>query len=315
MLKAYQTLTCTLFLLPAIALAENALLTGKADEALAALRTRLQIDPADAEAHNLMCRVYYQLERWDDSVHACERAVNLQPRNSEYHQWLGRAYGRRVEASGPVGALFMVRKVKAEFERAAALNADSLSARADLAEFYMEAPFFMGGDKTKARQLADYVAQRDPAQGQFMLAQIDEKKNKPKAETEFKSAVRASGGRADYWFELASFYRRSGRPEEMQLAVDKASDLSSKDPIVLFFCARLLLNAGRNYPGAVQMLRSYLSSGNFGEDGPAFQAHYILGSLLERQGDTRSAAAEFRSALALASLYKPARDALAHVSR
>src|SRR5260370_23792297 len=238
MLKAYQTLTCTLFLLPAIALAENALLTGKADEALAALRTRLQIDPADAEAHNLMCRVYYQLERWDDSVHACERAVNLQPRNSEYHQWLGRAYGRRGEASGPGGALFMVRKVKAEFERAAALNADSLSARAALAQFYMEAPFFMGGDKTKARQLADYVAQPDPAQGQFMLAQIDEKKNKPKPETEFKSAVRASGGRADYWFELASFYRRSGRPEEMQLAVDKASDLSSKDPIVLFFCAR-----------------------------------------------------------------------------
>src|SRR5260370_24147424 len=159
MLKAYQTLTCTLFLLPAIALAENALLTGKADEALAALRTRLQIDPADAEAHNLMCRVYYQLERWDDSVHACERAVNLQPRNSEYHQWLGRAYGRRVAATGPVGPLFMVREAKADVERAAGLNADSLSAPADLAEVYMEAPFFMCGDKTKARQLASYVSQ------------------------------------------------------------------------------------------------------------------------------------------------------------
>src|SRR5260370_38720515 len=127
MLKAYQTLTCTLFLLPAIALAENALLTGKADEALAALRTRLQIDPADAEAHNLMCRVYYQLERWDDSVHACERAVNLQPRNSEYHQWLCRASRRSVEASGPVGALFMVRKVKAEFELAAPLCSETPS--------------------------------------------------------------------------------------------------------------------------------------------------------------------------------------------
>ena len=172
----------------------------------------------------------------------------------------------------------------------------------------------MGGDKTKARQLADYVAQRDPAQGHLMLAQIAEKKNKPKAETEFKSAVRASGGRADYWFELASFYRRSGRLEEMQSAVDKATELSSKYPSALFFSGRLLLNAGSNYPGGVQMLRAYLSSANFGEDGPEFQAHYILGSLLERQGDTTSAAAEFRSALALASSYKPARDALARVS-
>ena len=31
-------------------------------------------------------------------------------------------------------------------------------ARADLSEFYLEAPGFLGGDKNKAKQQADYVA-------------------------------------------------------------------------------------------------------------------------------------------------------------
>jgi tetratricopeptide (TPR) repeat protein len=295
--------------------AAELLQTGKADEALAALRARLQTNPADAEAANLMCRVYFQLERWDDSVHAGETAVHLKPDSSEYHQWLGRAYGRRVEASGPIGALFMVRKVKGEFERAVALSADNLSARADLAEFYTEAPSIMGGDKNKARQLADYVAQRDPAQGHYMRARIEEKQSKPRAEEEFKSAVSASSNLAEYWVDLAAFYRRTGRLEEMQAAMDQAWTFSSNDHLALFYGGKLLLSSGRNFSGATLMLHDYLSGAGLAEDGPAFQAHYFLGLLLEKQGDRPSAAAEFRSALALGSQYKPAQDALARVSR
>jgi len=51
------------------------------------------------------------------------------------------------------------------------------------------------------------------------------------------------------------------------------------------------------------------------EDGPLFQAHYVLGQLLEKQGNSEGAAREFRASLALASQYKPAQDALARVSR
>jgi len=41
----------------------------------------------------------------------------------------------------------------------------------------------------------------------------------------------------------------------------------------------------------------------------------MLGELLEKQGDNKAAAAEFRSALALASEFHPARDALNRISR
>lgn len=208
----------------------------------------------------------------------------------------------------------MVRKVKAEFERAVSLSADNLSARADLAEFYTEAPSFMGGDKNKARQLADYVGQRDPAQGHYIRARVAEKQKKADAEAEFKAEI-AAGHLAESWTDLASYYRRSGRFEEMQAAVDQAAVQTARDSVALFYGARTLYSSGRNFSGAVQMLRTYLADHELSEDGPSFQAHHLLGLLLEKQGDRQAAAQEFRAALALASQYKPAQDALARVSR
>ena len=70
------------------------LAAGRADDAIARLNLSLSAQPADAEAHNLLCRVYYQEHRWDDAIHQCEAAVQLAPQDSEYHLWLGQR-GRR----------------------------------------------------------------------------------------------------------------------------------------------------------------------------------------------------------------------------
>src|ERR1022692_1518237 len=75
--------------------------------------------------------------------------------------------------------------------------------------------------------------------------------------------------------------------------------------------ASLLLHIGRNYPMAVRLLRRYLSSP--AEEGPAFKAHDFLGQLLEKQGDRRAAAQEYRAALALSHTYTRAREDLKRV--
>src|SRR5258708_8922778 len=172
----------------------------------------------------------------------------------------------------------------------------------------------MGGDKTKARQLADYVGQRDPAQGHYMRARIEEKRSKADAEKELKAAIAESRNPTEYWIGLAAFYVRSGRLDEMQATVERAQGLAPHDPNVLFTGSSLLLRGGRDFPGAVQMLLSYIAAGNAIEDGPLFQAHYVLGQLLEKQGNRESAAREFPASLALASQDKPAQAALAPVS-
>ena len=288
---------------------------GKADEARRALGAAIQRNPKDAQAYHLLCRLDYQLEQWDKALKMAEKAVALDPGNSFYHQWLGRAAGRKAENSNPFTAFLLARRVRVEFERAVALDGDNLSARTDLAEYYLEAPGFLGGDKAKSRRQADIVARRDPALASYIRAQVEEAQGRPHAEEEYKNAIKESGNGARYWIELAYYYRRAGRTKEMEEAIVRSLTASHKTNLPEYDAAYLLLRTDRNLKGATQMLRRYLASDNLSEDGPAFHAHFMLGELLEKQGDRKAAAAEFRAALALASDYRAARDALARVSR
>lgn len=290
--------------------------TGRADAALRALNAAVAQSPNDARAHNLLCRVYFQLELWDDSVKACEKAVALDPQSSSYHQWLGRAMGRKAEVANPFTAFNLARKVKSEFERAVALDGNNLSARSDLSEYYIEAPAILGGDKGKARQQAAAVAKIDPALGSAMLARVEEKQDRvAPAEAQYKKAVAQSSAPSHYWMELGGFYRRSGRLNEMERAASQSLSLLHDGDVAEFEVADLLLHGGRNFDGAIKALRHYVAQEAPSEDGPVFHAYYIMGTLLEKQGRRKEAAAAFKSALELASQYKPARDALARVSR
>ena len=287
---------------------------GKAAQAIHALNLAIARSPNDARAYHLLSRVYFQLELWDNSMHMAEKALALDPQNSSYHLWLGRAMGRKAEQANPFAAFGLARKVRTEFERAVALDGNNLPARADLSEYYLEAPGFLGGDKNKAKLQADYVAAHDRALASYIYARVQEKQGTG-AEAEYKKAIAATNTPARYWVELAHFYRRTGRLNEMEDAIRHALATAQQGEPSEFDAAALLLQTGRNFAGATQMLRHYVSEEDPSEDGPTFRAHYLLGVLLEKQGKKKEATAEFQTALNMASEYRPAQDALARVSR
>jgi tetratricopeptide (TPR) repeat protein len=294
---------------------QELLRTGKADEARRVLEGTLQRNPNDAETYILLCRLNFQLELWDNALLMAEKAVALEPNNSTYHMWLGRSAGRKAENSNPFTAWSLARRVRAEFERAVSLDGNNLAARSDLSEYYIEAPGFLGGDKKKAREQAAAVAPHDEALANYIYARVEEQQGKSDAEQLYKKALTASGGSARYWIEMSYFYRRAGRVQEMQSAIYQALIAPRHNAIPEYDGAYLFLRTGRDFPNAIAMLKKYLNGNTLEEDGPAFRAHYMLGELLERQGDKKAAAAEYRAALALASEYRPAREALAKVFR
>jgi tetratricopeptide (TPR) repeat protein len=51
------------------------------------------------------------------------------------------------------------------------------------------------------------------------------------------------------------------------------------------------------------------------EQNPPFKAHYLLGNILERQGDKQGAVKEYQMALALAKDFGRAREALNRVNQ
>jgi tetratricopeptide (TPR) repeat protein len=288
---------------------------GRADDALRLLNAEVRSHPDDASAYNLLSRIYFQLELWDTALRMSEKSVALEPHNSVYQQWLGRTAGRKAENSNPFTAFGLARRVKAAFERAVALDPNNIIARTDLAEYYLEAPAFLGGDRNKARQQGDAILPHDPGLANYIYARVEEKQGSGRAEEQYKKAITASGNSARYWVELAYYYRRAGRPQEMEWALAQSRSAAHHEGMAAFDGAFILLRSGRNFPQAIQMLRLYLSSDDLSEEGPAFRAQYLLGELFEKQGDREAAAEEFRSALALAAQFRPARDALARVSR
>jgi tetratricopeptide (TPR) repeat protein len=294
--------------------AAELLATGHADEALAALHSQLQSAPSDAEAYILLLRTYFGLHRWDEAVAAGQQAVVLDPNNSHYHLWLGRAYGEKAESSPWFQALLYARKTHAEFAKAVALNGKNIDARSDLAEYYVEAPPFLGGSKEKAQAEANQLRLLgDEGTALWIQAKIAEaEKNYKLAEQKLRAAIAASKGNPEAMINLASFYRRRDRMEDMEKMIDQAVQAASGTPRsnVLLESAELLYRAGRNFTGALKLVRNYISSPRHSEDAPVFQAYYLLGSLLEKQGDKQAAAEQYRTALSLASGFEPAQTAL-----
>lgn len=295
---------------------DQLLSAGRADDAIQVLKSRLEAAPDDAEAFHLLTRAYYYMGRWDDAIAAAERAVALKPDSSDYHLWLGRAYGMKAEHSSFLTAARMTGKIRGAFEKAVALDASSVGARSDLAEFYLEAPPFLGGGKDKALAQAEQLSMQDPASAHWIKGQLAEKaKRFDLAEKEYRAAIKVSKSPASRWLDLAAFYRARGRLSQMDEAIDHAVYAEKRrDDNVLFDAANLLFTAGKNFPAAIQFLKRYLASDAKTEEAPAYQAHYLLGTILEKQGDRQAAAAEYRAALSLARDFQEAREALKRVS-
>jgi tetratricopeptide (TPR) repeat protein len=286
------------------------LTVGRADDAISRLSSSLTANPADAEAHNLLCRVYYQEERWDEAIHECETAVRLMSQESEYHLWLGRAYGEKADKIHSIKAYGLAKKVRDEFERAVQLDGANVDALSDLGEFYTAAPGIVGGGKKKAQDVAQTLERYGPAQAHQLKGRLAEKdKNLTLAETEFKAAVDASNQSADAWMALASFYSRHRQSDQMLEALHVGIDADAKAAkphgAALVDGASLLTRNNQEPQLAIQLLRLYLASPNKSADTPAFQVHAQLSRLLEQQGDHEGAQQQIAAAAALAREYHP----------
>jgi len=282
---------------------------GRMNDAISVLVTR-----NDADSMHLLSRAYYATEHWNDAVRCGERAVALRPDNASYHLWLAREYGQKAANASPMTAASLARKAKNEFERAVQLDPLSVEARLDLAQYYTEAPLIMGGGLDKAREQASQVAKQNPAKAHLILARIAEKEKQfPEAESQLHHAIAAAADPAEYWLELAGFYRLQGRPDDMQKAVQGALAQRNISSDKYFDAANELFEGGRDFPAAISYLNKYLASGELVEGAPTFQAHYLLGRIYEKTGQSPAAISEYQASLALASGFDRARKALNHL--
>lgn len=289
-----------------IAQADAALQAGEADQALSLLNSI----PSSAEAHNLRCRVYFMLERWDDAANECDIAVRLNGQNANNHLWLGRALGEKADASSFISAFNLAKRARAEFEQAASLDPGDGEALTDLGEFYTSAPGVVGGGNDKAQNLVTQLQKVDQGRAHLLLGRIAEsRKDYGTAEREYRQSALTSEHPAFGWMTLASFYRKRERWDDMQAAVENGYKAAQRDRhagVALYNGASVLIRGKRNLAQAERMLQEYLEDYPKSEEAPAFVAHTRLARLKAQLGDKDGARQERAAALKLAHDYKPA---------
>jgi len=244
------------------------------EEALAVLSKAGQ---QGAEADALAGQCYYMRGEFKRASEYFERAAAAEPHNSDYHLWLGRAYGRRAENSSFVTAPSYARKARRSFEKAFELDPNSTAAAGDLFDYYLEAPGMLGGGLDKARALAEKAKGQDEAEYHFRLARIAEKqKDWAQAEAEYRRALALAPQQAGRAVDLARFLSERGRFEESDAMFRKAQEIAPGAPKVWFEQAKTYIKARRNLDVARQLLERYLKAPLTPDDPPRAEAEELL---------------------------------------
>ncbi|MGA2211794.1 MAG: tetratricopeptide repeat protein [Bryobacteraceae bacterium] len=235
-------------------------------------------DPApDAANYLLSGKNYFMLGEYKRAIEFLDKALALSPSNSEYELWLGRAWGRRAEASGWLTAGVHAAKARQCFEKAVAWDPHNREAKNDLFDFYLNAPGFLGGGLEKAAALAKSIANERPPEYEFEEAQIaDRKKDYAGAEAHLRRAMELAPNEAGRVLDLARYVAKRGRLAESDALFEQARKLAPSQPRVAFAEARADIENHRNLEQARGLLQSYLHASLTPDDPPRQEAEKLL---------------------------------------
>ncbi|MBC7926035.1 MAG: hypothetical protein H7039_10305 [Bryobacteraceae bacterium] len=234
-------------------------------------------DSGDPAAAFLTGKAWFMLSDFKKATDAFEKAVAADTKNSQYFNWLGKAFGRRAETSNPLSAPILAGKARQNFERSVELDSRNLEAVNDLFSYYLEAPGFLGGGLDKAAKLAENIKTLDPIEYHYDLALLAEKRKEFKsAEFHFRSAFDMAPKSVGRAIDLARFLSKQGRLHESEAVLAKAEQLNPGAPRLLFERASAYVRAKQNLGVAKVLLEKYLQSSLSPDDPPRSEAQRLL---------------------------------------
>ena len=288
---------------------------GSYSSAAEALQAAIAQNPKDASLYYWLGRCYFEIRDFNRSISNWERAVALDSNRSEYHDWLGRAYGRKAEEdshSKMASALSLAHRTHHEFEVAVQLDGRNVDAQRDLIAFMASAPRDLGGGEERALEQIHTLSGVDPLEGELALADLYAVKKKfEQASEEYQKVLKSAPNGIDASLEAAGYYRDRGEAEYMEQAVEAATKIASSDRRLSYYRGVVLLLEKKDADVAEKDLHTYLDTVPDNSELPAHSSAYEwLGKLYENEKRLDLAAEQYKAALTLDPQNKGLRDAL-----
>ncbi len=286
-------------------------------KAIQALQAAAVKEPQNGDVQLLLAKSYLELQERDAAIKSAEKAVAIDPRNSIYHEWLGRAYGDKADHAGWFSAISLAKKTGKEFETAVQLDGKNFSAWQVLIEFDCSAPGLVGGGEEKALPQIKQLAAMDAAEGHYAAGNCRrQKKDFAVADEEFAKALESNPKSPELIYDIGDYGVKRSQPERLLAVADMGEHLAPGDPRGKFFRGVALVLKRENPEEAERLLREYAKRAptRSGYPRPA-AAHAWLGRLFEDQSRLEDAVKEFESALKLDPKNKMAQEALKRLKK
>jgi tetratricopeptide (TPR) repeat protein len=274
-------------------------------------------DPQNGDVQLLLAKSFLELQQHDAAIKSAEKAVAIDPQNSVYHEWLGRAYGDKADHAGWFSAVSLAKKTRKEFETAVKLDGSNYSARQALIEFDCSAPGLVGGGEDKALPQIKQLAELDAAEGHYAAGNCRrQKKDFAVADTEFGKALESDAKSAELIYDIGDYALKRGQPDRLLAVADAGERVAPSDPRGSFYRGVALVLKKENPDEAERYLREYEKKAPTRSAYPrATMLHFWLGRLYENQSRAEDAAREIETALKLDPRNKMAQDALKRLKK
>lgn len=268
----------------------------EARAALAGYRTRTRAD--SAQTFYWRGRIALSASSLDEAVRLLEKSVQLGPKVGHVHYWLAIGYVRTALGKSRMQQPLYARRVRTSLERATALTPGLIDARLYLIQYYLRAPYLLGGSKEKARAQADTILQLDPLSGHLARAQVAEASGDlATAEREFSAAVRDYPKDETGYNALGGFYRRTQQYGSAVEIFQRLQRVQPANALLHLQIGRTMAEWGQQLDRGTSELETALAMGLGPQD--AASAHYHMGLIYQRRGDGARAQERFNRALAL----------------
>ena len=297
--------------------AKSAFEKGEYTQVIEMLKAETAGETANGDLYVLLARSYLELNQYDAAVNSAERAVAINPKNSEYHRWLGEAYGAKADHASMLSAYSLARKTQKEFAAAVELDARNFDAQQDLIEYDCTAPGMVGGGEEKAQPLIEKVMALDAAEGHYATGICRaQKKNYEAADGEFTKALESKPKTAKRVYDIGDYFLQRKNAAKLLAVANAGEDLAPHDPRGGFYRGVGFILQNEKLPEAEKLLREYLEQAPMNSEYPRpWVAHYWLGRLQEIRKNPSGARGEYQAALKLNGKYKPAQEALKQLGK
>lgn len=284
----------------------------KYDEAVKILEMVKKDNQHYTESRYYLGLIMAQKEDYSKAEDYLKQAVSGNEKVAKYHLAISNVYLQMARNANAIRQAGYASKIRSHLETAVKLEPHNMNSSILLVGLYMRAPKILGGDPTKAKELAGTMNRINRAEGQRaygMIAQAEEKYSE--AENHYRQALGLAPDSLKHYQSLVSFYQSRSNFNEAFKIQERAIEKFPKNTSLLLQAGRLASQAGSPHSDkGSKYLGQYIEKHREQKDRNMANAYFYLGMIEKNKMNISEAKAHFNKALAIHPAHSQAEKSL-----